>query len=52
MGLIKSLIVLIVGLTFLGYVNKKNTWVKRFPVIERYKAFLLLVIICGLLFLF
>ena len=52
MGLIRALIILILGLAFLGYVNKKKKWVKRFPIIERYKAFILLIIICFLLLLF
>jgi hypothetical protein len=53
MGLIKAVIVFIIGLAFLGYIDKKrNSWVKKFPLIEKYKAFLLLIIICLLLLLF
>ena len=53
MGLIKAVIVFVLGILFLGSVNKKKSkWVRRFPIIERYKAFLLLIIICLLLLIF
>jgi len=52
MGLLKSVIILILGLFFLNYLNKKNDWFSKAPLIQKYQSFILLFLICGILLIF
>jgi hypothetical protein len=52
MGLIKSVIILVFGLFFINYLNKKSDWFSRTSLVQKYKSFILLFLICLILLLF